>query len=63
MNDKPTHQDRLKGILHQEPSAPHPKAEAESDEAESPGAAFGYLRGIRDLPGQLAGGGGALRGK
>ena len=46
MTDKPTtHQDRLKGILHSDPS----KNEADAEEAEvSCAGAFGYLRGIRD---------------
>ena len=46
---KPTHQDRLKGILHPDGKAAHPpKQEAEAEEAEASCGAFGYLRGIRD---------------
>ena len=49
MFDKPTHQDRLKGILHTEgkPDAT-PKKVPEDDTGEASCAAFGYLRGIRD---------------
>lgn len=49
MLDKPTFQDRLKGILRTEtqPATPAKKdADAESGEASC--AAFGYLRGIRE---------------
>lgn len=54
MTDRPTYQDRLKGILHPEGHSAHlPKKEAEAEETEVCGAAFGYLRGIRDLPGAL----------
>ena len=54
MTDKPTHQDRLKGILHQEKPAAHlPKNEAEADEGEASCVAFGYLRGIRDHAGAI----------
>ncbi len=54
MTDKPTHQDRLKGILHsQEKSTLPPKKEAEAEEVEVSCGAFGYLRGIRDVPGTL----------
>lgn len=50
MTDKPTtHQDRLKGILHSDSS----KIEVEADDAEVSCGAFGYLRGIKDLPGEL----------
>lgn len=45
----PTHQERLKGIL--KPGSP-PK-EVEAEEAELSCGAFGYLRGIRDLPGSV----------
>lgn len=49
MTDKPTHRDRLKGILHQEGQSTRPaKKEADADETEGSCAAFGYLRGIRD---------------
>ncbi len=49
MFDKPTHQDRLKGILHTEgkPDAT-PKKVPEDDTGEASCAAFGYLRGIRE---------------
>jgi hypothetical protein len=55
MTDKPTHQDRLKKILHQDKKpAPAPKKEAEAaEETEVSCGAFGYLRGIRDLPGAV----------
>src|SRR5487761_113125 len=54
MTDKPTHRDRLKGILHSEGKATNaPKQEAEAEEAEVSCGAFGYLRGIRDLPGAV----------
>jgi hypothetical protein len=49
MLDKPTHQDRLKGILRSEgQSANLPKKEPESEVGEASCAAFGYLRGIRE---------------
>lgn len=49
MNDDrpPTHQERLKGILR--PGAKEPDAE----ETEVSCGAFGFLRGIRDLPGSV----------
>ena len=49
MFDKPTHQDRLKGILRPEgqPAAPAKKS-PEEDAGEASCAAFGYLRGIRE---------------
>jgi hypothetical protein len=49
MNDKPTHQERLRGILHKEtpPVRPSPK-DGDGDGTEASCAAFGYLRGIRD---------------
>lgn len=46
-DDRPTHQERLKGILR--PGAKEPEAE----EAEASCGAFGYWRGVRDLPGSL----------
>jgi hypothetical protein len=50
---KPTHQERLRGILHPEGKLPlPPKKDAEPEEELSCGA-FGYLRGIRDLPGSV----------
>lgn len=49
MIDKPTYQDRLKGLLQQEKPASNPPAkETEADEGEASFPAFGYLRGIRD---------------
>lgn len=49
MTDKPTHRDRLKGILQSEGKAPPPaKKEADDDGVEASCAAFGYLRGLRD---------------
>jgi hypothetical protein len=54
MTDKPTHRDRLKGILHQDkPAARPPKIETEADEGEASCEAFGYLRGIRDQSGSV----------
>jgi hypothetical protein len=69
MSDKPTYQERLKGMLHperpthqerlkrildaKESAASLPKKEAEGEEAEISCGAFGFLRGIRDLPGAL----------
>ena len=54
MTDKPTHRDRLKGILHADGKATNPpKPETEAEEAEVSCGAFGYLRGIRDLPGAV----------
>ena len=54
MTDKPTYQERLKGILHPEkPAPPPPKQEADADEGEASCAAFGYLRGIRDHAGAV----------
>ncbi len=54
MTDKPTHQDRLKTILHQNKKpTPAPKKEVDAEEVEVSCGAFGYLRGIRDLPGAL----------
>ena len=54
-DDKPTHQERLKRLLNSEGKATNPpKNEADADEAEVSGkGAFGYLRGIRDLPGSV----------
>ena len=54
MTDKPTHRERLKGILNQEkPAVPLPKKEAEAEEGEASCVAFGYLRGIRDQAGAI----------
>src|SRR5579872_2899432 len=48
MTDKPTHRDRLKGILGQDKATGSaPQKKAESDEGEASCLAFGYLRGIR----------------
>jgi hypothetical protein len=50
MTDKPTYQDRLRSMLNTDrmPSDPQ-RHEVDADDLEaSPGAAFGYLRGIRD---------------
>jgi hypothetical protein len=53
-DDKPTHQDRLKGILHSQGNAtPPPTKEADAEETEVSCGAFGYLRGIRDVPGTI----------
>ncbi len=54
MTDKPTHQDRLKKMLQSNGKAPiPPKNEADAEETEVSCGAFGYLRGIRDLPGSV----------
>jgi hypothetical protein len=54
MKDNLTYRDRLKGILHQDvPAPPPPKKEPEEEETEVSCPAFGYLRGIRDLPGAV----------
>ena len=49
MNDKLTHQERLRGILNQDsqPKRSSPKG-PDGDGGEASCAAFGYLRGIRD---------------
>src|ERR1700694_4773509 len=53
-DDKPTHQARLKGILHsQGKAADPPKKEEGTEEGEVSCGAFGYLRGIRDVPGTI----------
>src|SRR6266853_2040125 len=53
-DEKPTHQERLKRILQSEGKAGSPpKNEADAEEAEVSCGAFGYLRGIRDLPGSV----------
>ena len=53
-DDRPTYRNRLQGILHPEGhTAPPPKKEPDADEGEGSCAAFGYLRGIRDLPGAV----------
>lgn len=52
MTDKLTHQDRLKGILHEKPTGHSSTKEAEADEAELSCGAFGYIRG-RDHAGSV----------
>lgn len=54
-DDKPTHQERLKRALNSRSESGNPpkEAEAEAEEAEVSCGAFGYLRGIRDLPGSV----------
>ena len=53
-DDKPTHQERLKKILHSHGKAANaPKNEADAEEAEVSCGAFGYLRGIKDHPGAV----------
>ena len=54
MNDKkPTHEERLRGIFHSDGKPPPPvKKDGDAEEEISCGA-FGYLRGIRDLPGSV----------
>ena len=54
MNDeKPTHQERLKRALNTGGQPGTPPKTAEAEEAEVSCGAFGYLRGIRDLPGSV----------
>ncbi len=49
MSDKPTHQERLRGILHKEtPSVRLSQKDGDGDGPEASCPAFGYLRGIRD---------------
>jgi len=53
-DDKPTHQERLKKILHSEGKATNgPAKETEAEETEVSCSAFGYLRGVRDVPGTI----------
>jgi hypothetical protein len=48
-DDKLTHQERLKGILHSDRSAaPSTNKDGEAEGGEASCVAFGYLRGIRD---------------
>jgi hypothetical protein len=48
-DDKLTHQERLKGILHSERAGqPSPNKDNDAEGAEASCAAFGYLRGIQD---------------
>src|SRR5260370_42062292 len=54
MSDKPTHQEGLKKSLHSEGKATNgPNKEADAEEPVVSGAAFGYLRGIKDGPGAV----------
>lgn len=54
MNDeKPTHQERLKRALNSGGQPGNLPKEPEAEEAELSCGAFGYLRGIRDLPGSV----------
>jgi hypothetical protein len=55
MNDEkpPTHQERLKRALNSGGQSGNPPKDAEPEEAEVSCGAFGYLRGIRDLPGSV----------
>ena len=54
MTDKPTHRERLKGILHQDKAAANPPIkEPETEDGEASCVAFGYLRGIRDHAGAV----------
>jgi hypothetical protein len=52
-DDKPTHRERLKDLLGQEKPGSTQKKEAEAEETEVSCGAFGYLRGIKDLPGAV----------
>src|SRR4051812_34388032 len=54
MSDKPTHQERLKKILHSEGKPTNgPNKDADAEETEVSCSAFGYLRGVRDVPGTV----------
>lgn len=54
MNDeKLTHQERLKRTLNPPGQSSTPSKPAEGEETEISCGAFGYLRGIRDLPGSV----------
>jgi hypothetical protein len=46
---KPTHQERLRGLLQPDGKAGLPARESEGEAVEISCGAFGYLRGIRDL--------------
>jgi len=53
-DDRPTHQERLRGILNSErPAVPSQNTDGDADEADASCAAFGYLRGIRDQAASL----------
>jgi hypothetical protein len=52
-DEKPTHQERLKRALNSGGQSGNTPKEAEAEEAEVSCGAFGYLRGIRDLPGSV----------
>ena len=52
-DEKPTHQERLKRALNSGAQSGNPPKEPEAEEAEVSCGAFGYLRGIRDLPGSV----------
>jgi len=53
-DDKPTHRDRLKKLLHSDAKATNPLQQVEeTEEKEGSCAAFGYLRGIKDHPGAV----------
>jgi hypothetical protein len=52
-DDKPTHQERLKRALNPQGQSATPSKTAEGEETEVSCGAFGYLRGIRDLPGSV----------
>jgi hypothetical protein len=52
-DDKPTHQERLKRALNSGGQSGNTPKEPEAEEAEVSCGAFGYLRGIRDLPGSV----------
>lgn len=52
-DEKLTHQERLKRTFNTQGQSGSPKKEAEGEEIEVSCGAFGYLRGIRDLPGSV----------
>jgi hypothetical protein len=52
-DEKLTHQERLKRAFNTQGQSGSPQKEAEGEETEVSCGAFGYLRGIRDLPGSV----------
>ncbi len=52
-DEKLTHQERLKRAFNTQGQSGGPQKEAEGEETEVSCGAFGYLRGIRDLPGSV----------
>jgi hypothetical protein len=52
-DERLTHQERLRRTLNPRAQSGAPSKEAEAEETEVSCGAFGYLRGIRDLPGSV----------